>query len=291
MTVFNLGSINADWVYQVGHFPAPGETISATACSVGLGGKGANQSIAAAASGARVVHIGAVGDGGDWLITQMAERGVDTQGIATLSEPATGHAAIAVDGAGENQIIVFPGTNRAIGAEGLSKLSDLGQPGDLLLLQNETNLQREAMQRGRDLGLRIVYSAAPFDAAQVAEVLPLVDLLVLNAVELSQLTQSMGVAEDDLPVPELLVTLGSDGAYWRDMGSGTRHEVSAHRVDVVDTTGAGDTFLGYFSGACDQGAAIPDALKLASAAAALQVGRKGAADAIPLRQEVDQFLS
>ncbi|HBR64039.1 MAG TPA: ribokinase, partial [Rhodobacteraceae bacterium] len=108
MTVFNLGSINADYVYQVPHLPAPGETLATTKMSRGLGGKGANMSVAAARAAAHVCHIGCLGRDGAWAAERLLEYGVDTRFITTQSE-ATGHAIIAVDASGENNILLYPG--------------------------------------------------------------------------------------------------------------------------------------------------------------------------------------
>ncbi len=113
MAVFNLGSINADLFYQVTHLLAPGETLASTDHSRGLGGKGANMSVAIARAAARAVHIGAVGADGRWAVERLLEYGVDTRNIVELDVP-TGHAVIMVDDYGENAILLFPGANRAL---------------------------------------------------------------------------------------------------------------------------------------------------------------------------------
>lgn len=289
MTIFNLGSINADHFYAVPHLPGPGETLAALTLSTGLGGKGANQSVAAARAGTQVRHLGAVGPDGAWAVARLAALGVDTAGVATVDQP-TGHAIICIDKTGENQILLYPGANRAVSRSVLAALSE-GMPGDWLMLQNETNLLVEAASAARKRGLQVAVSAAPFDPSMVREILPFTDLLLLNVVEARQLTQAMGVALTDLPVPQIVVTKGAEGAEWHDLRVRESVSVPAHSVAVVDTTGAGDTFAGYFVAALSQGAPADQALHLATAAAAVKVTRAGTADAIPLRADVEALLA
>ena len=286
--IYNLGSINIDHFYRVPHFPAPGETLAAGDYRMGLGGKGANQSAAAAKAGAKVRHIGAVGPEGAWTIERLAGWGVDTSAIARL-ETATGHAIINVDAAAENTIVLYPGANWAMPVEIVrTALADAG-PGDLLILQNETAHQAEAAALARSRGMRVLYSAAPFDIAAVRAVLPHVTTLALNAVEADQLCAALDTTLDQIDVPELLVTRGAEGAEWRAR-DGSRAFAPARKVAAVDTTGAGDTFAGYFAAGRDRGMPPADALAWAGAAASLKVTRQGTADAIPTATEVEAFL-
>ncbi len=288
MTIFNLGSINIDHVYRVAHLPGPGETVSDLGYAQGLGGKGVNQSLAAAAAGARVHHIGAVGADGAWIVERLAAAGVDVADLATVAA-ATGHAVVCVDAGGENQIVIHGGANRALTVEQIDRALARARPGDWFLAQNETNLIAEGFARAQALGLKTAYAAAPFEAATAAGLIGSVDLLAVNEVEAGQLAAHLGTAVDTLPVPELLVTLGARGARYR--ARETVCEVAAFPVTPVDTTGAGDTFLGSFLAARDGGAAPEAALRQAAAAAALQVTRPGAADAIPAADEVAAFLA
>ncbi|MFB2533328.1 PfkB family carbohydrate kinase [Paracoccus sp. p3-h83] len=285
MAIFNLGSINIDHVYQLPHFPAPGETLASSSYQRGLGGKGANQSVAAARAGARVVHLGAIGPGDDWVIDRLSRAGVDCGRIARIDVP-TGHAIIYLDGAGENQIVLFPGANRAMAVDVVDRGLADAQGGDLLLIQNETAHAARAAAMARARGMAVIASAAPFDAGAVAEVLPHVTTLALNAVEAAQLRAALGRDPD---LPEMLVTLGAEGAELRLAGGQVLRQ-AAFAVDPVDTTGAGDTFAGYFAAARDAGAPHAAALRLAAGAAALKVTRAGAADAIPSRDAVEAFL-
>lgn len=284
MTVYCLGSINADHVYAVPRLPAPGETVAAREVSRGLGGKGANQSVAAARAGARAVHIGAIGADGRWAVDCLAGFGVDIAQVAELDMP-TGHAIITVEPGGENAIVIYPGANRAQDAGRIAAALAGAGPGDTLLLQNETSHQVEAAALAAEKGMRVVYSAAPFDVAAVREVLPHVSVLVLNAVEAAQLAQALGAVD----CCEVIVTEGAAGARWTF--SGETVSVPAFDVTPVDTTGAGDCFIGSVAAALDRGLDRAGALGYAAAAAALQVTRPGTADAMPARDEVEAFLA
>lgn len=284
MTVYNLGSINIDHVYRVPHLPAPGETLSALAYTQGLGGKGANQSVAAARAGARCVHIGAVGPGSDWVLIAMERYGVDLAGVSTLSE-ATGHAIINVDPGAENAIVIYPGANRAISSAMTEAALSTARPGDSLLLQNETSAQVEAAAMGATKGLRVIYSAAPFDIAAVRAVLPHVSLLVMNEIEAEQLRAAQGA----LPDIDCIITQGARGAEWISAGTEPLFQ-PAFKVVPVDTTGAGDTFIGTLAAGLDLGLDRATAMRRAAAASAIQVTRPGAAPAIPTAAEVDAFL-
>jgi ribokinase len=285
MAIWNLGSINADMVYTMPHLPVAGETLAATGLDQFLGGKGANMSVAAARAGAHVHHIGAVGLEGGWAVARLMEYGVDTRSIATLDLP-TGHAIIAVDQAGENQIILYPGANRGISGDQIGQALSAANAGDILVLQNETNMQAEAAKMARDLGLKVAYAAAPFETEAVRQVLPYLDLLFLNQVEAEQLQQATGKSPDALGVCDVIVTLGALGARHYSASSGQARDVAALPVTPVDTTGAGDTFTGYVLSGLDRGLPMPQAMALAARAAALMVTRHGTADVIPDLKEV-----
>ncbi|MCB1365837.1 MAG: ribokinase [Rhodobacteraceae bacterium] len=285
MAIWNLGSINADMVYAVPHLPGPGETLAATGPERFLGGKGANMSVAAARAGAHVCHVGAVGADGRWAIERLMEYGVDTRHIATVPGP-TGHAIVAVDPAGENQIILCPGANRAISDDMLGRALAGAAAGDSLLMQNETNLQSQAARMGRDLGLKVCYAAAPFDAAAVHAVLPCLDFLILNAVEAGQLQAATGMHPSALPVRHVIVTRGARGVRHFDTNSGESRDFPAIPVTAVDTTGAGDTFAGYVLAGLDRGMPMAQAIGLALRAAAIMVTRHGTADVIPDLKDV-----
>ncbi len=284
MTIWNLGSINADMVYALPHLPGPGETLAANGLDRFLGGKGANMSVAAARAGARVAHIGAVGSDGRWARDRLTEYGVDTRHIAEVDVP-TGHAIIGVDGQGENSIILFQGANHAISQDQLGQALSSAVSGDLLVMQNETNAQTEAAKMARAMGLTVCYAAAPFQADSVQSVLVYLDFLILNEIEAEQLQQATGFAPSDLPVEHVVVTLGSKGARYYQRGADAV-DFAAHSVQPVDTTGAGDTFTGYVLAGMDRGMPMAQAVSLANRAAALMVTRHGTADVIPDLKEV-----
>lgn len=286
MAIWNLGSINADFVYAVPHIPAPGETLSSAGRKMFLGGKGTNMSVAAARAAARVHHIGAVGEDGRWAIERLLEYGVDTRNIAVL-ETETAQAIIMVDPYGENAIILHPGANAEIPQVTLQAAMAEAQTGDWLVIQNETNLQRTAAQMGKKLGLQVAYAAAPFDADRVKAVLPYLNFLILNAVEAQQLQDATGQAPGDLPVKDVIVTRGADGADW--YGPDGMEHFPAIKVDPVDTTGAGDTFTGYVLAGLDRGLPMGQAIAQATKAGALMVMRHGTADVIPDLSEVQAF--
>lgn len=280
MTVFNLGSINADLFYRVPHLLAPGETLASTEHSRGLGGKGANMSVAIARAAARAVHIGAVGSDGRWAVERLLEYGVDTRSIVEL-DTVTGHAVIMVDDQGENAILIHPGANRALTETHIASALGAASEEDFFLFQNETSGQVEGATLASAKGMRVVYAAAPFDAKAVEAVLPMLDILVVNAVEAQQLTDELGVALADLPVRDVIVTLGGDGCRWINTDEGTEQTFPAIPVIAVDTTGAGDTFTGFLVAALDRGLPMEQAISLSQQAGAIMVTRHGTADVIP----------
>lgn len=282
--LLNLGSINIDHVYRVPHLPAPGETLEAGSHAMGLGGKGANQSVAAARAGARVLHVGAVGAEGIWARDALAAEGIDVTHVAVVDDP-TGHAVIAVDPAGENTILIHPGANRRLDPAGIAKALEAAGARDMLLLQNETSAQAEAARLASARGLRVIYSAAPFAIGAVRAVLPFASLLVMNEGEAAALRTAMGA----LPDVEMIVTRGAQGAEWLRPASENLF-VPAFPVEPVDTVGAGDCFTGALAAALDAGLPRPEAMRRAAAAAALQVTRPGAAQAMPTADEIDAFL-
>jgi len=290
MTIWNLGSINADHFFDVPHLPQPGETLVARGMSRGLGGKGANMAVASARAGARVELIGAIGPDGHWLRERLAELGVSVTHVAEVAAPS-GHAAVAVEPGGENLIILTSGANASVTMRQVEAALSEAQAGDIFVCQNETNLPRESAARAKAAGLRVAYAAAPFSAGAVEAMADLTDLLILNAVEAAQMARATGRQVEDLPIRDVVVTLGAEGCRWIDTASGKVREFASLGVAAVDTTGAGDTFTGYLLAGLDEGLPMEDAIRLGQAAAALKVTRKGTADAIPARDEVMAFAS
>ncbi|MEP3295813.1 MAG: ribokinase [Litoreibacter sp.] len=288
MTIVNIGSINRDLIFKVPHFPVAGETITVESCASGLGGKGLNQSIAIARAGGTVIHAGAVGEDGMQLLEQIEKLGVNIDAISVLSEFDTGLANVFVDHSGDNAIVISAGANAGIPDAPLIEVLKQVGSGNWLLFQNEVTLSEEIIVEAKKNGLKIAYCAAPFDSETVSPLLKHIDVLSVNEIELEQLNQH---CPEELAACQfdLLVTLGDRGAYFRAGEVTTR--VDSHRVSVVDTTGAGDTFLGYFLAHYTNGVDVASCLEIANRAAAIQVTRLGAADSIPTAAEVDAFAS
>lgn len=288
MTVYNLGSINADVFYTLPHLVGPGETLAASSLYEGLGGKGANMSVAVARAGSVVHHIGAVGADGAWAIERLADYGVGTSFIQAVDDK-TGHAIIMVDDNGENAIVIYSGANLRVSDANIAQALGQARAGDIFITQNETNAQALAAKSAKDAGLRVAYAAAPFDASAVMAVLPYLDLLILNQIEAEQLQSATGMSAHELPIADVIVTLGSSGCLWHDNSAGTETKYAAQKVTPIDTTGAGDTFTGFVLATLDQGKSMAEAIDLGTKAAAIMVTRKGTADVITTLAEVENF--
>ena len=241
--ILNFGSINLDLVYCVAHLPKPGETLASTSFARFLGGKGINQSIAAARSGGAIRHIGCLGPDGKWLGEQIAHFGLSLDEITQVDVP-TGHAVIFVDDTAENQIVLFGGSNLAFTKNQIEQALNTARRGDWVLLQNETNLVSYIAQEARARGLKVAYSAAPFDANAVRDLLDQINLLALNEGEAAAIAQNIGHHPAELNIDHVLITKGERGAELHSGGE-ILHQDSIE-VEAIDTTGAGDTFLGAF---------------------------------------------
>ncbi|MGM0913675.1 MAG: ribokinase [Pseudomonadota bacterium] len=292
----NYGSINLDHFYRVPHLVAPGETLASRDYRVGLGGKGANQSLAMARAGGRLSHWGRVGRQDAWARDTLARAGVEVGQVRLVDEPS-GHAIIQVDDAGENAIILFPGANHGSSREQLAELVDAATPGDWLLLQNERSGLEELIPLAVERGLKVAFNPAPMDDSVVQLPLSLCSVLFVNRTEAARLAglavQSSAEALLDalaaqLPETEVVLTLGGEGAWYQHRDE-RRHQ-PALPVVAVDTTAAGDTFIGYYLAALQAGMPIAECLRRAATAAALGVQRPGAAESIPTLDEVERAL-
>jgi len=291
--IVNFGSINIDHVYQVPHFVKPGETLASLSLSTGLGGKGANQSVAAAKAGANVAHIGRVSSNDQWAVELLNSAGVDTRYIE-LVECASGHAIIQVDAQGENAIVLHGGANQSFTKEELhavfENISASGDSIEYLLMQNECNLLAQALDTAHALGIKTVLNPAPM-TADIKE-LPLhqLDTLIVNQGEAEALCDTADIDymvqqfKHLAPKTRVVITLGGDGAVLLSNGETTR--VKAPAVTVVDTTAAGDTFVGYFLAGLVEGLDDKDALQRACLAASTTATREGAIASIPKLSEI-----
>lgn len=293
MKILNFGSLNYDKVYHVDHFARAGETLSAREHHEFLGGKGLNQSVALARAGATVYHAGAVGADGGPLRAQLEDAGVDTGCLAAL-DTVSGHAVIQLCG-GQNCIIVYGGANQRVTPEYLDAVLARFGAGDLLLVQNETACVAHAMRAAKARGMQIAFNASPITPELFDYPLELVDYFLLNEIEGLALA-GPGPADFAAILDRLaaryqgaiILTVGAAGAYYRKGGQ-TCH-AGIYDVPVVDTTGAGDTFCGFFLAAVAKGVSPAQALRTASAASSLAVSREGAANSIPTWREVQAFL-
>jgi len=291
--ILNFGSINIDYTYSVERISRPGETVSCTDLSLNSGGKGANQSLAAARAGASVVHVGRIGREAYWIIRRMEREGVDVSQIEVTDQPS-GHAIIQVDKDGQNSIVIFGGTNRQIGDEQIDAVLDGAGPEDLVLVQNETSGVAHVLKQAAERGLRVYFNTAPMTGEVEGYPLELVHMFFINETEGEALT---GETEAEAILDRMLerfsgarvvLTLGRRGVMYRDRDRSFIRGVERD-VPVVDTTGAGDTFVGYFAAAVAEGRDIEDALALANLAASYCVTRRGAADSIPRLSDLQGF--
>lgn len=291
MRILNFGSLNIDLVYRVPHVVRPGETLGSRDLSRFAGGKGLNQSVALGRAGADVGHAGRVGEDGRWLLDVLRESGVETACVDVGTEP-TGHAVIQVDDAGENAIVLFGGANRAQSRDRIdAALSGFGE-GDWLLLQNEINETAYIMEAARRRGMRVVLNPAPFGEEVRDYPLALASMLILNETEAEGLSGAAGDAALEAlaasyPDAEIVLTLGARGARYRRGDADVF--VEACKVRAVDTTAAGDTFIGFLLAELMRGEPAEGALRFAARAAALSVSRAGAAASIPTRADVEAF--
>ncbi len=288
----NFGSLNIDHVYKVDHIVRPGETLGSESYHVYCGGKGGNQSLALARAGAPVIHAGCIGRAdGRILLDNLKNNGVDTRHVMELHVPS-GHAVIQVDSSGENAIFLYAGANHAFEPDMVDRVLKNAEPGDLILLQNEINDIGTIMEKAAAAGLKLCFNFAPFDSG-MAKSLPLhlLDYLIVNETEgaglagCSETDGILNILAERYPETAIILTLGPEGVAAISNGEVVR--VPSPPADVVDTTSAGDTFIGYFLAACLRGESLERCCREACAAAAVAVSRPGAADSIPYVNELN----
>lgn len=292
MKILNFGSLNIDNVYSVGHIVTPGETAASLKLEQFEGGKGLNQSVAISRAGCKVYHAGCIGSDGQSLKTLLEKSGVDLKYLKTVDEK-TGHAIIQVEQSGENCILLFAGANHLVSTDFIDTVLNDFEKGDLLVLQNEISNLPYLVNKAYEKGMKIILNPSPYN-----EVIGQIDLnklycLILNEVEsecISGVKQDgfNNWAADNYPNLVFMLTLGKKGC--RYIKGSTVFEQGIFKVDTVDTTGAGDTFTGYFVAGLANGYDVPDILRVASAASALAVSKKGAAPSIPTADKVKDFL-
>jgi ribokinase len=291
MKIINFGSLNMDRVYRVADFVIPGRTIAAKGLETFAGGKGLNQSIAAARGGASVRHAGGVGLDGGFLLESLREAGVDVSSIETRGELPSGHAIIQVSDSGENAIIVHGGANQGLDEAYVRRILEGASGGDLVMVQNETNLVPFIMEESRRRGMELCFNPSPVSPGLADYPLHCVDRLVLNLDEAEAIADSKEGPEglvslllERYPRAEIVLTLGADGAM---VGRGHERWVEpAFPVVPLDTTAAGDCFAGFYLAAIARGERDPRVrLRVAQKAASICVQRRGASPSIPTLAE------
>lgn len=291
-----FGSLNADFFLSVRTFPAPGETVLTPGALVKAGGKGANQAAAAAKAGGLVKMVGAVGtdEVAKVPVTALRALGVDCSGMQ-VSELATGMAMIMVDERGENSIVVASGANTAVSAQAVAQTA-LNED-TILVMQMEVPPAEnfKLLRRAKAAGVRTVLNVAPARPIPEAD-LKLADYLILNEIEADAVYNSLfektflGVEEKAAAIAEktggvCLITLGADGVVGAERGK--MFKVSALPVKPVDTTGAGDAFVGIFAAMLDNGLDTRQAVRYAAAGAGLACLKIGAQEALPTLKEIE----
>ena len=296
--VFVVGSINQDFVLSVERRPAPGETVTDARLATHNGGKGANQAAAAALLGANVTFLGRVGDDGFGgpLVRALADKGVDTSLVQEVSGSSTGTAFITVTPDGENAITVAPGANRRLTAEDVDAVSESIGEAKVLVVQMEVapEVVLRAVEVAEWSGTRaLVNLAPPFEVPR--ELLERLDPLVLNEHEATFLLgesvegvdAALSAASEllDLGPEAVVITVGEEGAVFSG-GEGAKH-LAAPRVEVVDTTGAGDAFVGALAATLAGDAPLEEAVAYAVRAGATAVTKEGAQGALPTPDVVE----
>lgn len=294
-----VGSLNADLVVRTPRFPQPGETISGEDLQVIPGGKGANQAVAAARLGSNVSMLGRVGKDnfGDFLLDNLKSNNVDIQ-LVHRDDASTGTATIIVDANGQNSIVLSAGANGKVTFSDveLASFSDF----NLLLLQLEIPIPTvlSAAKLAKENGTRVLLNPAPAQELP-DELISLADFIIPNETELSLLT---GMEVKDIPsseqaakkllrrgVQNVIVTLGEKGALI------VNKDFSAHietfKVEIVDTTAAGDSFIGGFATALLQNKSLEEAVRYGCATGALAATKFGAQPSLPTKEEVEKFMS
>lgn len=295
-----VGSINLDRTIRVKQMPKPGETMHTKEIFSAGGGKGANQAVAAKRSAATTRFIGAIGndEAGEMMKELLSEEGIELAGVQTLEKQATGQAYIIVDDQGENSIMIHAGANNAFTPEQIQAHAELIKTSDFVIAQFESTLAStvEAFKIAREAGVKTILNPAPALENVPEELLRVTDMIIPNETETEILTgikvsdeASLKAAADhlhQLGIEAVIITIGSKGAFY-DV-NGRSGIVPAFKVNAVDTTAAGDTFIGAMSSILTKDFSnLEEAIKYGNQASSITVQRFGAQPSIPYKNELN----
>ncbi len=293
MKIVNFGSCNIDYVYSLDHIVNVGETETTYKLETFAGGKGLNQSIALARAGAKVYHAGCIGEGGELLRDIMLSSGVDLSYIKNTSTK-NGHAIIQLSAKGENSIFIYPGSNGEVSVDYIDTVLTDFEKGDILLLQNEISNVNYVIEKAYEKQMCIILNPSPFNEKITEIDFKKLSYVILNEIEAKQISKTNTTQEAveffkaNYPELKVMLTLGGKGSVYFDKENNIVQ--SAYSVKAVDTTGAGDTFTGYFIAGISKNENYGEILKKSSAASAIAVSRMGAAPSIPKMDEVEKFI-
>ncbi len=301
--VLIIGSLNMDLVAQAERLPRAGETLLGQSFATVPGGKGANQAVAAARLGGQVAMIGCVGADayGQALRQALVDEGIDCQGVREAEDVATGIAMIVVDASSQNAIVIVAGGNGQLESTDIERFDSLLQAADVVVCQLEIPypVVAFALQRAHEAGKTVILNPAPVTGPLPSQWLGWIDYLIPNETEAQAMTglavNSVAEAEQaasllrEAGADKIIVTMGERGVLFAD-GVQSRHS-PGRKVQAVDTTAAGDTFVGGFAAALARGLDESQAIAFGQAAAALSVTRAGAQPSIPTLAQVEQVLS
>lgn len=293
MKILNFGSINIDKIFSVDHIVRPGETIDSKLYEEKIGGKGLNQSIALAKVSEEVYHAGKLNTKDDFILDYLEDNRVNTKYIRK-TEIFTGSAFIQLDKSGENSIVLSHGANYDMDTDFIDEvLADFGKD-DILLLQNEINNLEYIIDEAHKKEMFIVLNPSPINEDLLKIDLNKINMLIMNETEAKDISGE----NDDIKIIDKLkftygnlktiITLGQKGSIYFDENKNVSQD--AYKVEVVDTTGAGDTFTGYFVGLMAKGYDVEECLNYACLASALAVKVKGASNSIPEFDKVKSYL-
>jgi ribokinase len=303
MDIAVIGSNMVDLISYIDKMPKEGETLEAPDFEIGCGGKGANQAVAAAKMGSKVMMVTKVGDDlfADNTIQNLENYGIDTEFTNKVSGSSSGVAPIFVDPESKNRILIIKGANQHLLPEDVDRAAEKLKTCSLIVLQLEVPLPTvyRAIEVGNNNGIPVILNPAPASKNLNFEFVCKSDFFIPNESELEILT-GMPVESDEQVeaaasvliekgVKDVIVTMGSRGVMW--ITKDATQVVESHKVKAIDTTGAGDAFIGCFAHYIAKNGDVLQAIKIATAFAALSVTKRGTQSSYPTPEEVEKFLN